>query len=249
MGAVYKDTNDHYFTVREVNVTAGTGNVLLIENALGYGTLTMPNGTLTKYSGTGDDTINYTDAYQEAANPFWNSNTNKLDFANYRTQHLGLSANEKIDIAVFQLGGNMSTADPSASAELPYIQALYDAFVEDNPSGMFIISSALSHANDLDGAGRNYGASYDYIVQDKRLYDLTVLYNDLLNDTTRPNIRVVAPKFFIDRYYGFPFSTRDVSSRCDVDEKFHSNYFHPTEGGYQQIADELMPGYIGVLTE
>ena len=243
-GAIYSDTSSHYFEVREVNITNGNGNILLIYALSHVGVLVMPSGTLTKISGSGDDTIPYTGAFQESANLLWNNGA--LDFANYRTAHLGLSSSEKLDAVFFQLGINGATSIEQIKT---YINSIYDAFVADNPNGLFVVGLTPTSGNDVNGAGANYGASYDTEAYHKRVFERNLLYLELLQDTTRPNYRVSPQALFIDRYYGYSLGSRAISSRVSTTELYHVNFVHPTTSGYQQLADGLLGAYVALLSE
>lgn len=244
VGSVYSDTDSHYFEVREVNITDGSGNALLIRAASNAGELVMPTGTLTKVSGTGDDTIPYTGAFKESANPLWNNGA--LDFANYRTSHLGLSSSEKLDAVFWQLGINGGETIDTMKG---WINSLYDAFVADNPNGLFVVGLTPTSGNDVNGSGVNNGASVDTEAYHKKILNRNRLYLELLQDATRPNYRVSPQALFIDRYYGYGFSVRAISSRVAETEQYHNNYVHPTTSGYQQLADGLLGAYVALLTE
>lgn len=41
-----------------------------------------------------------------------------------------------------------------------------------------------------------------------------------------PNIMIATPQLSIDRYYGYDFSTRAISSRVSQTEQYHNNYVH-----------------------
>lgn len=244
LGSIYKDTNNHYFSVVEVNLNAGTGNLRLIQSSIGYGSLVIPTGILTKYSGGGDDTISYTNGVLESANPLWYNGA--LNFSHYRTSILGLSQDEKLDAVFFQLGINGAE---DVETVLGYINSLYDAFINDNPNGKFVVGLIPSAGNTVSGSGANYGASNNTADYLKRNYERCLLYLSLMQDATRPNYRVSAQRLNVDRYYGYALSSFPISARYAETVERHINYVHPDTSGYQQIADMLLPAYIGVLTE
>ena len=236
----------NYFEIREVNITKGTGN-LLIEYQYGLQASDFPaSGTLTKTSGGGDETIDFTGGTQEPNNPLWNDETQSLDIALYK-QRLGLQPIDKIDAVSFQFGINDSILADDLETLMSYISDLYDAFVEDNPACKFIIGMTTSAGNDQNGSGANYGATQDWLSYLKRTYTIRNFYLTLQNNERYPNIVIAPISLEVDRYYGYAFSERQVSQRYTENEKYHNNYVHPGDSGYGQMADAYMAVYMECL--
>ncbi len=248
--AVYSD-GSHNFEVIEVNITEGTGNILLSRHYTNPGTLIMPTGTLTKVSGSGDSTIPYTGAFQESANPLWNETTEQLDINQYKTMLVNLgqlsSVNDVIDAVSFQFGINDSILANNLPQLHEYIDDLYNLFVGDNPNCKFIIGLTTSSGNDVNGSGANYGASNNWEGYLKNTYNIRKYYLTLLQEY--PNLRIATPNLYLDRYYGYAFGTRQISDRYTTTEQYHTNYVHPDTSGYNQMADAYLACYVGVLTE
>ncbi len=246
IGAVYSD-GSHNFTVAEVNITEGVGNCLLE----GSSTLTMPTGTLTKVSGAGDASVPYTGAYKESANPLWNGDAGELDIDYYKQTLVELgqlsSTSEKIDAVSFQFGINDNTLAEDLSTLRGYISDLYDLFINDNADCKFIVGLTTSCGNTLDGSGANYGASENWKAYQENTYKIRKFYLSLLTDF--PNMRIATPNLSLDRFYGYPFGTRQISNRCTETEQYHTNFVHPSASGYGQMSDAYLACYVGVLTE
>ena len=249
VGAMYSlDGYPNYFEIREVNIVNGSGN-MLIEYQYGSQASNFPaSGKLTKTSGSGDEIIHFTGAYQEPNNPLWNNSTDKLDIAQYKTK-IGLSGSEKIDAVSFQFGINDNGLADNLDTLQGYIEDLYDAFTADNPDCKFIIGMTTSSGNDVNGAGANYEASYDWMSFLQNTYKIRQFYLTLQDSPRYPNLRIAPVSLEVDRYYGYAFSERPISQRYAETEKYHNNYVHPGNSGYGQMADAYFAAYIATLTE
>lgn len=231
--------NGTTWTVVEVNVTDGTGNILITANELMPPTHSpQTNGTLVSTSGGAN--IPYTDATLEPGNPLWYNNA--IDFAHYRNT-LGLSTDEKLDLVSFQLGLNGSEAIETTRQ---YIVNLYNAAIADNPNCIVVLGLVTGPANTVDAYGANYGAG-NWMDSIKRYHSRRQLYFDLAESGDYPNMRIATPNLNIDRYFGFPMGTRDVSARNTTQEQYHTNFVHPNATGYAQIGDSFFSAYIALL--
>ena len=253
VGSVYSFDSTNY-NIREVNITDGTGNLLLEREYGVAGSIDgVVSGTITYVSGSGDSSINFTNCVREPNNPLWdeslNSGNGGLNFAKYR-ERLGLLSSEKIDAVSFQFGVNESLSGvPDLNSILEnYIIPLYNAFVADNPSGKFIVGMTTSAGNDVNGAGINYGAArntWQYLVN---TYNFRKMYLERLQNQYT-NLIIAPSQLELDRYYGYGFSSRQISQRTVATEQYHNNYVHPGNDGYGQLADALFATYIGALTD
>lgn len=249
VGAIYTTGDNYNYEIREVNITDGSGNVLVKKyNNPPYGIrdLPLPSGTLTKISGSGDSSFNYTDGVNEAGNPFWNNGV--IDVAYYRNKK---NIANPFDMVIFQLGVN-SNGDINVSGRIQgYIDALYSAFMADNPNCLFILSCTPICTNDQSALGENYGAQSKTwgITYAKNEYKFRELYNVLATASENyPNLKVIGTNLNVDRYYGYQKSLKNISDRCTEQDYGHLNYVHPTTSGYQQIGDSLFASIIGLLT-
>lgn len=232
-------------TIREVNITDGTGNVLL-EADYGARITSFPStGTLAYISGTGDSSISFTDGLEESGNPLWNDTTNQLDVAQYK-ELCGLQSTDKIDAVAFQFGINDSF---DATTITGYITALYNAFIADNPDCKFIVGLTTIAGNTADGYGANYGGGGSGTIAIKtKIHNFKKLYVSLVGSSL-PNLRIATPGLQVDRYYGYGFSERNISQEYTTTEQYHNNYVHPAASGYRQIGDAYLAAFVGVLTE
>lgn len=233
--------NGFTWTVVEVNVTEGVGNILITKNDL-YSSADAPetNGTLIPVGG--GDNIAYTGATKDSGNPLWYNNA--IDFSHYRDT-LGLGANEKLDLVSFQLGLNGSEDDATLRQ---YIIDLYNAAVADNANCIFLVGLVTGPCNTVDAFGVNYGVG-DWMTTIREYHRKRKVYEELVESGDYPNMRIATPNLNIDRYYGFPLGTRAVSARNNTQEEYHTNFVHPSESGYAQIADAFFSAYIATLNE
>ena len=257
LGAIYTDVNNRSFIVKEVNIVDGVGNILLFKHysptLYNYGDLALPDGTLTKRSGSGDASVDYVGAYTESTNPLWNNDTNRLDINIYKQKLITLgqlsSLNDKIDAVSFQFGINDRNLASNLPKMMEYIEALYNLFVGDNPDCKFLIGLTTTSGNTLDGAGANYGASWNNVTYAKQVFTIRDFYLSLQNSEDYPNIRICSINPQVDRYYGYSFSTRQISQRNSDTEKYHNNCVHPGSIGYGQMGDAYFAAFVGALTE
>ena len=254
VNAKYKDSTNGLFTIEEVNITDGSGNILVsktYEKPYDYHDLTLPSGTLTKVSSSysGDDTFTYT-GEAEAGNPLWNADINALDFANYQSRYNLPS----IDVVIFQLGINDNGMINNGDEMKGYIEALYDAYISYKPSGLFVIGITPQSGNDYNGLGVNYGAQSNVWGQSyaRNMEKIRDLYISMYESGNYPRMRIIAENLFIDRYYGYGLSERDISARYGGEgrkEQYHNNYVHPVTSGYCQLADAITGGIVAIITE
>ena len=254
VNAKYKDSTNGLFTIEEVNTTDGSGNILVsktYEKPYDYHDLTLPSGTLTKVSSSysGDDTFTYT-GEAEAGNPLWNADINALDFANYQSRYNLPS----IDVVIFQLGINDNGMINNGDEMKGYIEALYDAYISYKPSGLFVLGITPQSGNDYNGLGVNYGAQSNVWGQSyaRNMEKIRDLYISMYESGNYPRMRIIAENLFIDRYYGYGLSERDISARYSGEgrkEQYHNNYVHPVTSGYCQLADAITGGIVAIITE
>lgn len=255
VGARYVDNRNGCFEILEVNITGGSGNILMARvydpSKYDYHELDYASGVLTKAESIygGDNSFSYT-GNQEAGNPLWNEATNKIDVANYRAK-IGLTSNEKIDVVIFQLGINDNgwmDEEANRNAVRNYIRTLYSEFISDNPECIFAIGTPPSHCNTDGGMGANYGATNDAILYAQREYILRSIYLEFDNNKVDyPNLRLLSENLCCDRYYGYPFNEQSISSRYAPTEQVHSNMVHPSGSGYAQLGDSLYASIINLL--
>ena len=248
VGAKYVDGSNNLFEIREVNITEGTGNILVkkfYNPPYGFTDLTIPNGSLTLVSGGGASSFSYTDGVNEAGNPFWNNGV--VDFAYYRNKK-GIAT--PFDMIIFQLGINSNSAINVSGRVQGYIDLLYNAALVDNPNCLFILSTPPVCCNDQSAIGGSYGAQSKTwgIGYAQNEYKFRALYLSLDTNSTYSQLKNVGTNLNVDRYYGYAKTLKNVSDRCTEQVYEHSNFVHPTTSGYQQIGDSLFASIIGLFT-
>lgn len=246
-GAKYKDEADNVFIISEVNITGGNGSILLRRYSTTTVDLITPDGTLTKISGSGDEQILYSGAYKVTANPLWNIETSKLDISQYK-ERIGLSTSDKIDMVSFQFGVNDANLADSPDVLDIYISDLYNLFISDNPNCIMLLGLGVMSGNTADGAGANYGSSWNIHQYLDRVYRLRLLYlSKYQNNPDYPNLKIACIGPSIDRYYGYELRERAISQQDENTERYHVNYVHPALSGYKQMSDAYLGIYLNYL--
>lgn len=236
LGAVYTDGIQD-FTIREINVTSGTGNILCNRP---YGSKVNPatSGTLTKKSGSGDSTITYSNSVSASQNPVWDYTNNKVSFTDYATKY----CNGQIDVVYTLLSWNGQSAHRTDfSSVTSAIKKFADALHSEFPNAKLkILGIQLPSLN--GGVGANYGASGSG-YSDQYGSVVTVLnqnkaYQDFANqDAYKSFVEFVNVSSQFDSEYNMPETTTPVNTRNSVTERRGTNGCHPSTNGYLQIGD------------
>jgi large subunit ribosomal protein L11 len=208
------------------------------------------SGTLTKQSGSGDSTINYTGSTIDSANPFYNASTGKFDIAKYLTNSSqSLSAS---DWVFFQLGINdvfaittLAEATTKVNTIITQLNEILANITTYNPNIRVGIVVTIPPANQ-DGFGANYA-----LGQTSEMYQrtgLVTLQNKLIEiydtDAQRTTNRfLVSAHLNLDTDYNFPSSSVAVNSRNTTTISIQNNGVHPDTTGNAQIADM----YAGII--
>lgn len=164
VGDIYKYVNVYNneieVVVAEVNVTAGIGNIRFTFN---YNVPTVQrkgpaasSGTITRVSGSGNQSITYTQAVEETYCPFYDEQTQQPDFAGYAHEY----CNDQIDVAIFNLG-NMNASlfgDVSMTTIISEMKTLLDALHTDFPYCKVIVAPGIGYST-LFGLENNYSAA------------------------------------------------------------------------------------------
>ena len=177
---------------------------------------TEPSGdTLTRTSGTGDETITFTSWTVGGSNPLWNTVTNELDFTHYRQDLCGLST--KLDICNIQLGvndsmGSVKTTKTDWEETLSAVTTLVDAILADSPNCKIILNLAgLDCPSPTGWASLNGFPSSD----PKRNYQINNYYlrtyiNELIEarGDYKTNVFIGQSVMGINRWYGYGYTDR-----------------------------------------
>lgn len=242
VGAVYSVGGVNY-TVSEVNLSGGSGN-LLLSGASSPGS----SGTLTMVSGSGDATISFSASSTENTNPFWHGGA--VDITAYRSAN---SIASPFDYVAIQLGINDVFSENGKStaqidAMVGYAQDLCDAFLADNASCTVVVSLPSLCGNTVDGFAANYGASYSREVYESSMKKLrNALLDAFDSGAYSANVKVGAAGLVVDRYYGYTLVSGAVSSRVTETTLRHTNAVHPASVGYQQMGDQHFAEMMALL--
>lgn len=238
IGATYTN-NGFTYTIREVNVTDGTGDILCATST----TSNVPttSGTLTKTSGDGDATITFSSAAADAANPFWDSANSRIDFTNYAN----LYCDGNIDCMVSLLGWNglAPTYRTDFDTLKGQVRTFIDAFHTQFPNGRFIILG-INGPSPIGGMGTNYGSNQalsDWYGMQVSVLNLKQAYQEIANEAAYSGfVSFVDVTGQFDADYNLPYVVEPVNSRnSEVTEMRGTNGVHPSDPGYYQIADAV----------
>ena len=189
-------------------------------------------GVLTKKSGIGDASINYTNATEVNKNPFYNPSEQKFD-PQYYFNAWGF---DKPDVVCLMFGANDMTRSTFTNTFWKDVKDFIDAWKNVFPDTKFVIGSSklyMHYAN-------NWGESDKRSLKYNFMY-LSLLYKDSEDVYICPTWANIDPKNGFD-------VTETVASKRFPDVKFKTNNdIHPNVGGMQQIGDAMTPYVIDAL--
>ena len=234
--SIYEDANGAQWKLETIE--SGTIKIILVSgNASNFpstGTLTWVSG------GVNHSNITYTASANASANPFWDSDNNKVDFGKYAT-NLGVSS---IDYVAILLGWNnaSSTEENYKQQAQTFINNVKASF----PNAKIILMGIEIPAR--DGLANNYGASGTYskyygLVE--YVFDLDKWYKDLVASNVNVSSINISGQF--DTVHNMPTLTRTVNNRNSESEVYQSNGIHPANSGYMQIADAIYRHLTGLI--
>lgn len=242
VGAVYSN-NGYQYTVDEVNVTTGVGNILC--NAVSFSQLPSLSGTLTKVSGNGDATITFSSWEENSQNPLWNQTTNQMDFVPYANTY----CNRHIDVVYTLLSWNGQTPWRTDFTDIiNQVKIFADTLHRDFPNAkMKILGIQVPSIN--GGMGANYvatGTSYaDGFGMVITALNQNKAYQDFANLTAYKDwVEFVNISAQFDSENNMPESDTKVNTRSSKTEKIGNNGVHPATEGYYQIADAVFRNFI-----
>ena len=238
--AVYKDANGCQYNISEINVTEGSGNIRCAYT-MGSATTTPPgSGTLTKVSGSGDNTISYSQIEEESYSPFFNNGS--VDFTQYVNQY----CNGKIDVMVISLGTNSIIGQNNDFSSIKdsiktQIKTFIDKFHLQYPLAKVILCT-LQKGSMNGGFGYNFGSAYNansYIYQ-RKVYGLNKLYMEIAYEAGYKDfVSICDVSAEFDTIHLFPTIEKNVNNRSTIKETIGTNFGHPTIEGYLTMADSM----------
>ena len=227
------------YTVLEVNLTEGVGNIRCGEAYPNPVVLpSSTSGTL-----TGDSiSITYNNAVEERFTPFYNAETGEVDFKTYADNY----CNGDIDILVTHIGVNSVLAENS-STPTTSIKAFLDGYFKDFPSGKVLVSAipfpdygTNIYTNTYKENNTNrYGSLCSFFDYNKNLYEISQL------NEYRGKVVYCPSNVFFDTDYGYPKKDKDVNTRiAAIKESIDTNGVHPIKEGSYLISDSILPTII-----
>ena len=243
VGAVYTN-NGNTFTVMEVDVTGGTGNILCSVTALTPAP--SASGTLTKSSGTGDATITYTSVARDTQNPLWDWDNNKMSFIPYANAVAG----GKIDVVYTLLSWNEQTPGRTDfTSVLNQIKIFADTLHAEFPNAKLKIMG-VQVPSVRGGMGANYGATGTSYADGYGMVVTALNQNDAYQEfANRPEysgfVEFVNVSAEFDTEYNMPHAERAVNTRnTGVTEWVDTNGVHPDNNGYLSIGDVCYRNFV-----
>ena len=228
--------NGNTFTVIEVNVTGGSGNILCSVDSLTPAP--SASGTLSKLSGNGDDSISFSSYSQDSANPLWDYENNKMTFIPYANKYAG----GNLDIVYTLLSWNgLSAGMTDFSTILSMVKTFADTLHAEFPDAKLRIMG-LQVPSVNGGMGANYGATgtsysdrYGMVVT---ALNMNQAYQDFANqDDYKSFVEFINISSQFDSEYNMPQAEATVNTRSSLTEQRGTNGVHPSDNGYMQIAD------------
>lgn len=236
--AVYQDANGCQYNIAEVNVTDGSGDIRCLY-VMGSASTTPPtSGTLTRISGSGDATIAYTNIEVEQFAPFVNDG--QVTFTPYVNEYCGGS----VDYVLFSLGTNViinSNAEFSTikANMLSQMDTLISKLHEQYPTAVVLLCT-LQKGSMNGGFGANFGTAYNASSEfyNHKVYELNQAYIEFAS--TRSYVKLVDVSGEFDTIYDFPHTMKNVNVRNSTEkEMIDTNFGHPSNVGYMQMADAM----------
>ena len=246
-GATYKisGAGSRVYTIVEINITDGNGYYSCTYNSGSAGTISQP-GTMTKQSGDGDSTINFSSYEVDSSNKFWNNGA--LDFQNYANTYC--TNGNTIDIMITHLGVNdiFGTGDASYTIE-NYVKPFLRAFHTQMPNGKFIIST-LPMPSPFGGMTKSYGATFnnEYWSKAKIFWEYADAFDELGKDSEFSSFLTIStPMHTFDSEHLYPTNTVRVCNRSELTETVQTNGVHPIANGSYTVADDIYHSMCKIL--
>lgn len=246
MGDAY-DVGNFCFSITEINVNDGVGNIRCIfSHRTPYSSAfdsTSASGTMTRYSGNGQESITYTAWELENYQPFWNNDTDAFDITSYKDMYCGgaidvicvlLQINSLIGANPFSaMTGNINSVKTFCNnihAQLPDCKIMLSTLPLVSPNGGIAANYGSS------GTSGEYNATgFNHKVRafNKALIELGA------DESYKDYVTIVNSHAQFDIDNGYPITTKAVNTRVSTTETLQSNAVHPNNYGYWQIADAL----------
>ena len=244
IGSVYTN-NGYSYTIKEVNITSGSGNILCETSS--KSNTPLSSGTLTKSSGNGDSKITFNKFEVDAQNPLWDVNGNKMTFVPYANE----VAEGQIDVVYTFLTWNGITPNMTTddfSNILSKIKIFADTLHSEFPNAKLkLLGQNLPSLN--GGMGANYGATgtgySDQFGMLRTILNMNKVYQDFASKTEYSSfVEFVNVSSQFDVEYNMQSTETNVNTRNSKKERLDTNGVHPSIEGYYQIADVVYRNFV-----
>ena len=254
-GDVYSNNGFNY-TIIEINEIEGQLTILTTTSNLAN--TPQPNGTLTKISGGGDNSISYTSFISDSENPLWDGSLNRISFIHYMENVCGYSVGTTLDaIYVLLTWNGISAWQNNFSTFIGYIKTFADILHQEYPSCKMKLMApqfpSMKTMMPTYGANGGYGDTYGML---NTIANMNDAYQQLANSTEISGesgdayntfVEFINVSSQVDSNYNMPLSNKNVNLRnSSKQEPYANNGVHPGEGGYLQIADVV---YRNIVSE
>lgn len=231
--SVYADAKGNTWKLE--TITSADIKIMLV-NGTPHG---LPaSGTLTHVSGgvnTGN--ITYSSTELGGGNPFWNTDTGKVDFGWY-AEKKGAS---QISHCYVLFGWNNSydtETDFKVQARI-FLDNLLSAYPNCKISLLGI------QVPSRDGLGQNYGVSWKYYEKLQHVWNIAKWYTDIANEEAYVGtVEFVNVSGQFDTDHNMFSSATKVNNRNTLTEERQTNGVHPNDNGYLQIADAALRNFV-----
>lgn len=194
-----------------------------------------------------------------SVSPFWNPSTNQFDLPWYMSTKAGLSG-QLLDYVTIMFGvnditygkwtANTETMYADMIAGIPSIvnnaKLLVQKFIDANANCKIVLIIEPTTCENQDSFGywgktyQSYGNTKGYELERAMKQLRKAIITTFDNGAYNSNVIISGAGLWVDRTYGFPYTTEKVSSRASVATKLSfKNSIHPHDDGYKQIADGL----------
>lgn len=245
-GDVYSNSGFQY-TVVEINII--DDQLTILTSTSNVNNIPEASGTLTKVSGGGDNTLEYSSMESDSDNPLWDGNNNKISFKYYLETVCNYPVGTQLDAVYTCLSWNQISANQTSwSTILGYIKTFADTLHAEYPNAKLKLMGVQYPSMKLmmptyGASGTGYANIYGML---NTIYNMNQTYQafadsqDLSGDSSDAYstfVEFVNVSSQFDSYYNNARSTKKVNTRSTLTEYYGSNGVHPNENGYLQIGD------------
>lgn len=240
------------FQVMEINVTGGTGNIMMgfytTPYDANFNTRIVTNSTISKVSGTGQASISYSTYAVENYQPFWNTSTNAFDITSYVNTY----CSNKVDYIYLQLGINSYIGNApfdALNSVLADCKSLINLIHTQLPNCIILLATNCLPSQN-GGLAASYNASsngniYGEYGFNHKVFVMNKLFMTLESDTNYNSfVKVLNIHAQVDSDNVYPTSPKPLNTRITTTEESGTNSVHFKDEGYWQDSDGLFRALI-----